>query len=156
MSCLLTFLFTYVGDLSFSSNYSNTSSSLQEYSSIFLPPSLFQQFLNDSFTLMFTMYNSSVLLPQANETRPKFAVASTVIGATVADHDIVDLNDNITLVMHLEFPVRIELSVILCVLCCANNHLAFSWVMNNVYKYSGVPRAVLRVLEDPPQRKVVG
>lgn len=51
------------------------------------------------------MFGSSVLMPQANESRATFAVASTVVGATVVQHDIIDLNDNITVVLRLDDPV---------------------------------------------------
>ena len=51
-----------------------------------------------------------MLLPQANVTNPVFAVASTVVGATVFGHEIVDIDDNITVILRLEFPVGLNLA----------------------------------------------
>ena len=93
------------GDLSAQSGPANNSSDEEPDISISLPPSLFQQLSNDSFTLLFSMFESSVLLPQANESRSTFAVASTVVGATVANHDIAGLDDNITVTLRLGYPV---------------------------------------------------
>ena len=79
----------------------------EEQPSISLPPSLFDQFSDDSFTLLFTMFNSSVLLPRSNVTDPRIRVASNVIGTTLLDHEVTDLDDNITLILRLEYSVSI-------------------------------------------------
>ena len=69
--------------------------------SIILPPELFGSLSNDTFGLVFTMFNTSVLYPQANETRQTFAVASSVVGATVAGHIVRGLSTNVTIVLKL-------------------------------------------------------
>ena len=86
------------------SNSANSSSLDYEQASITFPPSLFN-LTNDTFTLLFTMMNSSVLLPYSNTTNPSIRVASNVIGATLLDHDVRDLDDNITIILRLEYPV---------------------------------------------------
>lgn len=79
-----------------------------EQTSISLPPSVFDQFSNDTnFTLLFTMFESSVLLPQRNITDARISVASNVVGATLLDHEVMDLDDNITIMLHLEYPVSL-------------------------------------------------
>ena len=69
--------------------------------SIILPRELFGSLSNDTFGLVFTMFNTSVLYPQANETRQTFAVASSVVGATVAGHIVRGLSTNVTIVLKL-------------------------------------------------------
>ena len=69
--------------------------------SIILPPELFGSLSNDTFGLVFTMFNTSVLYPQANENRQTFAVASSVVGATVAGHIVRGLSTNVTIVLKL-------------------------------------------------------
>ena len=82
----------------------NSSSLNNEQASISLPPSLFN-LTNDTFTFLFTMLNSSVLLPYSNTTDPSISVASNIIGTTLLDHDVRDLDDNITIILRLEDPV---------------------------------------------------
>ena len=53
------------------------------------------------------MFNSSVLLPRNNITDPRIRVASNVIGTTLLDHEVMDLDDNITLILRLQYPVSI-------------------------------------------------
>ena len=86
------------------SNSANSSSRDDELASISLPPSLFN-LTNDTFTLLFTMFNSSVLLPYSNTSDPSITVASSVISATLLDHEVMDLDDNITIILRLEYPV---------------------------------------------------
>ena len=80
-----------------------------ESASLSLPPSLFQLFPNtSSFTLLFAMYSSSVLLPQAPESQrnESIRVASSVIGATLFGHKIEELsNATISITLKLENPV---------------------------------------------------
>ena len=91
------------------SDSANTLSQTAEQASISLPPSLFELYSNDAFTLLFTMMNSSVLLPYSATTNPSIRVASSVIGATLLDHDVRDLDDNITIILRLEYPVSIAI-----------------------------------------------
>ena len=77
-----------------------------EQASISLPPSVFDYYSNDTnFTLLFTMFDSSVLLPRSNVTDARFSVASNIIGATLLDREVMDVDDNITIILHLEHPV---------------------------------------------------
>ena len=90
-------------------NTSANSSSSEEQASISLPPSVFDHYPNttSNFTLLFTMFNSSVLLPRSNVTDPRIRVASNVVGTTLLDHEVMDLNDNITITLRLEYPVSV-------------------------------------------------
>ena len=99
--------FIYLGNLTTSVN----SLSSEAQPSISLPPSLFDQYSDATFTLLFTMFNSSVLLPRNNIIDPRIRVASNVIGTTLFDHEVKDLDDNITLILHLQYPVSIVNSV---------------------------------------------
>ena len=89
------------------SDSANSSSHNNEQASISFPPSLFNHTnnTNDTFTLLFTMMNSSVLLPYSNTTNPSISVASNIIGTTLLDHDVRDLDDNITIILRLKYPV---------------------------------------------------
>lgn len=74
--------------------------------SISLPPELFATLPDSNLGLVFTMFNTSVLYPLANETRETFAVASTVVGATVAGHTVTGLSTNVSIVLKLMEAVR--------------------------------------------------
>ena len=72
-----------------------------------LPSSLFG---NESSTLLFTMFNSPVLLPQAPDkgVNESLRVASSVVGATLLDREVADLtNESISITLRLENPVSI-------------------------------------------------
>ena len=78
--------------------------------SISFPPSLFQLFPNDTFTLLFTMFSSSVLLPQSQESsiNKNIRVASSVISASFTNREIANLtNDRISITLRLEDPVSV-------------------------------------------------
>jgi len=75
--------------------------------SISLPPDLFTTLLDRNLGLVFTMFNTSVLYPLANETRETFAVASSVVGATVAGHTVTGLTTNVTIVLKLTEAVSV-------------------------------------------------
>ena len=112
------------------------SSIIEEQVSISLPPSLFQQYSNDTFTLLFTMLNSSLLLPQNNVTDPSISVASSVISAILLNHEVKDLDDNITIVLRLEYPVsgaRISFfhvctHIIVCTLIFISPFMYYSYI----------------------------
>ena len=77
----------------------------EEQSSISLPSSLFG---NESSTLIFTVFNSSVLLPLSpdKERNESIKVGSSVIGATLLDHEVSNLTDGtISITIRLESPV---------------------------------------------------
>ena len=95
-----------------SQNSSVNFSSSEEQASISFPPSVFDHYPNTTlnFTLLFTMFNSSVLLPRSNVTDPRISVASNVIGTTLLDHEVTDLDDNITITLRLEYPVSVSFS----------------------------------------------
>ena len=73
--------------------------------SISLPAQLFATLSDSNLGLVFTMFNTSVLYPLANETRETFAVASSVVGATVAGHIVRGLSSNVTIVLKLNESV---------------------------------------------------
>ena len=98
------------GDLSTESGSANMSLETSQEASISLPPSLFQLYPNDTFTLLFTMFNSSVLLPRSQDssTNNSIRVGSGVIGATLMNHTITNLtNDTISITLRLEDPVSL-------------------------------------------------
>ena len=77
----------------------------EEESSIFSP---FITLGNESSTLIFTVFNSSVLLPLSpdKERNESIKVGSSVIGATLLDHEVSNLTDgNISITLRLESPV---------------------------------------------------
>jgi len=83
--------------------------------SISLPPDLFANLSDNNLGLVFTMFNTSVLYPLANETRETFAVASSVVGATVAEHIVTGLSTNVSIVLKLTESVSIIHSVHVCI-----------------------------------------
>jgi hypothetical protein len=96
------------GELETTATSANASREIEEEAFISLPPSLFQLFPdNDSFSLAFTTFNTSVLLPQAPESRvnESIRVASHVIGATLLGYDIQNLtNITISITLRLANP----------------------------------------------------
>lgn len=89
-----------------SKNRTGTASSV----SITLPPSLFGNLNQSSDTeinLLFGAYKSSSLYPQANQTDENFAVASSVISATVIglENDIMNLTEDVSIVLKLDSEV---------------------------------------------------
>ena len=72
------------------------------------PSLLSSLFGNESSTLIFTVFNSSVLLPLSpdKERNESIQVGSSVIGATLLDHEVSNLTDgNISITLRLESPV---------------------------------------------------
>ena len=95
----------YIGSLK--ATVSDTASNTTE-ASIYIPPDYFEQLnISEEYVdIIFLMFNSSALFPLANESRPTFFVASTVIFATVVGYDTTDISSNITFRAKLQFPVR--------------------------------------------------
>jgi len=91
--------------------------------SISLPPDHFAILSDNNLVLVFTMFNTSVLYPLANETRETFAVASIVIGATVAGHIVTGLTTNVTIVLKLTEAVSIihSVHIYICRVCLARS-----------------------------------
>lgn len=88
----------------------NSSREVEEEAFISFPPSLFHLLPeNNTYTLLFTMFNSSVLLPQGPDSmrNESLRVASHVIGATLLDHEIENLsnNSNVSITLRLENSV---------------------------------------------------
>ena len=75
--------------------------------SILLPSELFVELSDTNTGLVFTLFESSVLFPLFNEMRPTFAVASTVVGATIAGQDTSNLPRNVTIVLRLADSVSV-------------------------------------------------
>ena len=96
------------GDLTTESQPASESFEVGQGTSISFPPSLFQLFPNDTFTLLFTMFNSSVLLPYSETAKNRsIQVASSVIGATLMNHSVSNLtNETISITLRLDDPVR--------------------------------------------------
>ena len=80
------------------------SSSSEVGISINIPPSVFEGF-SGTTNLLFTVFESSVLLPLSTQSHPSIAVASSVVGTTIAGHMIENTDDNITVTMKLHSDV---------------------------------------------------
>ena len=91
--------------------------------SVSLPPDLFANLSDNNLGLVFTTFNTSVLYPLANETRETFAVASSVVGATVAGHTVTGLTTNVTIVLKLTEAVSIihSVHIYICRVCLARS-----------------------------------
>ena len=83
---------------------SGKANSMTNRASISLPNSIFSELINkrqSEASLVFTAYQTSNLFPlKPNEARhPRFQIASSVIGASVAGQSITALSQNITVTM---------------------------------------------------------
>ena len=77
--------------------------------SISIPPTIFQG-LNGTTHLLFTVFESSLLLPLASPLHPGIAVASSVVGATIVGQEIENTDDSISVTMQLHSEVRMRLA----------------------------------------------
>ena len=101
---------SFLGELVTTAMSANSLREVEEEAFISFPPSLFQLLPeNDTFTLLFTIFNSSVLLPQAPDStrNESIRVASYVIGATLLDYEIENLSNNSS----ISITLRLENSV---------------------------------------------
>ena len=78
---------------------------------IALPSSLFMNLTTRDVGVFFTHYATPVFLPLAEGTREDIVIGTSVIGASVANVTVRDLEDNITVVFQLQDTV----STIACV-----------------------------------------
>lgn len=76
--------------------------------SVSLPSSLLQSLPGTSPTILFTVYNSSALLPYSDPSDPRIDVGSTIVSIDVGQEMIDNLDENVTIVMRLEQPVSIN------------------------------------------------
>ncbi len=74
------------------------------FSGIILPPYIFENQTNESVGIVFGAYRSSRLFPLVNKTLDAFAVASTVVSATIT-RNILELLPPIYVVLQLEDKV---------------------------------------------------
>ena len=79
--------------------------------SIVLPPSLFMNLTTRDIGVFFTHYATPVFFPLAEGTRPDIVIGTSVIGASVANVTVRNLENNVTVVFQLQDTV----STITCV-----------------------------------------
>ena len=68
-----------------------------------LPRSLFESLGNAS--VFFTFYETPIFFPLAEGSREDIVVGTSVIAATVAGNDIMNLQENVTILLQLQNPV---------------------------------------------------
>ena len=78
-------------------------------SSIKLPPQLFQSLSDQNFRLSFTAFNDASLFPLPNDgsLSSRFSIASFVVGANVAGHDVSGLSADVVIQLKIEAEVWI-------------------------------------------------
>ena len=79
--------------------------------SIALPPSLFINLTRPMIGVFFTHYATAVFFPLAEGTREDIVIGTSVIGASVANITVRNLENNITVV----FQLRNTVSTVACV-----------------------------------------
>ena len=79
--------------------------------SIALPPSLFMNLITRDVGVFFTHYTTAVFFPLAKGTQSDIRIGTSVIGASVANITVRNLENNITVVFQLQDTV----STIACV-----------------------------------------
>ena len=79
--------------------------------SIALPPSLFINLTRPMIGVFFTHYATAVFFPLAEGTREDIVIGTSVIGASVANVTVRNLENNITVV----FQLRNTVSTVACV-----------------------------------------
>ena len=75
---------------------------------ILLPPSAFSSNSSGShpIDMVFSTMTSSALYPLTNKSSASHAVASTVLSLTVLEKDVINLQDNVTIVLQLHSKVN--------------------------------------------------
>ena len=94
--------------------------------SITLPPSLFNNLITRDVGVFFTHYSTAVLFPLAEDTRSDIVIGTSVIGASVANVTVRNLEDNITVVFQLQNTV----STVACVYLVCFKMLVLSAYMH--------------------------
>ena len=79
-------------------------SDISDTNAIMLPPGVFTTIYGNDISIVFSMFNSSLLYPLTNKTFKEFYVASTVVSATIVDSEEV-ISANITIVLKLNIEV---------------------------------------------------
>ena len=79
-------------------------SDISDTTAIMLPPDVFTTIRGNDISIVFSMFNSSILYPLTNKTFEEFDVASTVVSATIVDSEEV-ISANITVVLKLNIEV---------------------------------------------------
>lgn len=101
----------YIGGLTSDTNASKSFST--EDISINLPLSIFKDVDVENVNALFSMYNSSVLLPLANQSNPAISVASSVLGATIVGQEIKDTAESINVTLRLDSEVCMKVCSLL-------------------------------------------
>lgn len=96
------------GDTTFTAPQQNITE--DQSPSIALPPSVFINLTRPMIGVFFTHYATAVFFPLAEGTREDIVIGTSVIGASVANVTVRNLEDNITVV----FQLRNTVSTFLC------------------------------------------
>ena len=96
------------GDTTFTAPQQNITE--DQSPSIALPPSVFINLTRPIIGVFFTHYATAVFFPLAEGTREDIVIGTSVIGASVANITVRNLEDNITVV----FQLRNTVSTFLC------------------------------------------
>ena len=98
-------MFSFAGTLATSTGSADSGGG----TSISLPPELFsdEDGINEDVRLAFTSYDAATLFPLSNDgsRSPRFSIASSVIGATVAGTPLSGLSTNVTIVQRIQAEV---------------------------------------------------
>ena len=100
------------GDTTFTAPQQNITE--DQSPSIALPPSVFINLTRPMIGVFFTHYATAVFFPLAEGTREDIVIGTSVIGASVANVTVRNLEDNITVV----FQLRNTVSAFLCMCMC--------------------------------------
>ena len=93
--------------------------------SIALPPSLFNNLITRDVGVFFTHYSTAVFFPLAEGTREDIVIGTSVIGASVANVTVRNLENNITVVFQLQNTV----STVACVyLVCIEMLVLYAYI----------------------------
>lgn len=79
------------------------------FSGMLLPPAIFRNQTNGSVGIVFGSFNSSRLFPLVNKSLDTFAVASTIVSATILGN-VSELESSVYVVLQLESEVIILVS----------------------------------------------
>ena len=97
------------GGTTFSAPQQNITEDQPAGPSIVLPSSLFMNLTTRDVGVFFTHYATPVFFPLAEGTRPDIVIGTSVIGASVANVTVRNLENNITVVFQLRTNVSTSL-----------------------------------------------
>ncbi|SMN12383.1 hypothetical protein SPBRAN_829 [uncultured Candidatus Thioglobus sp.] len=91
-------------------------SDISDTTAIMLPPDVFTTIRGNDTSIVFSMFDSSLLYPLTNKTLEDFDVASTVVSATIIGSEDM-ISANITVVLRLNIEVIVCMPTLCCIYC---------------------------------------